>query len=253
MRLEGKTALVTGAGAGIGQAVAIMFAAEGAKITVVDIDASSGEETVDTIKQKGGKAQFVKADVTIAFDVERAIQKTIDIYRNLDILHNNAGLNMVPTPVEEIDEALWDKMMAINLKGVFLGCKYAVPIMKKQGAGVIINTVSILGVRPMVRITPYTAAKAGAIMLTKALAIELAPFNIRVNCISPVITEGTPQLIRAIGNRDEEEAKDMMKKTIPLGRLGNPEDIAYAAVYLASDEASYVTGANWEVCGGRGV
>ena len=253
MRLQGKTVLITGAGAGIGRAVAIMFAAEGAKITVVDIDALNGEKTVESIKQKGGEAQFVKADVTIASDVERAIQKTIDIYGNLDVLHNNAGLNMVPTPVEDIDEALWDKMLAINLKGVFLGCKYAVPIMKKQGAGVIINTASITGVRPLVHIMPYTAAKAGVIMLTKALAIELAPFNIRVNCISPVMTEGTPQLIRIIGNRDEEEARDMIKKTIPLRRLGKPEDIAYAAVYLASDEASYVTGANWEVCGGRGV
>lgn len=155
-------------------------------------------------------------------------------------------------PIEQIEESLWRRLMDINVKGIFLGCKYAIPAMKRQGGGVIINTASISGVRPRPGLSAYSASKGAAILLTKALAIELAPFKIRVNCINPVIVE-TPFLEKNIDRNQLEEAKKTMLSTIPLGRLCQPEDIAHAALYLASDESSMVTGASLDVDGGRGI
>lgn len=252
MRLERKVALITGAGSGIGRAMALLFAKEGAKVSVVDIVDSGGQETVKMIEQAGGTAQFIHADVTKAAEVENAIKATVKAYNKLDILCNNAGFTHRMKPVVEIDEATWDKTLAINLKGIFLGAKYAVPVMKKQGGGVIINTASISGVRPRPRLSAYSAAKGGAIMLTKELAIELAPDNIRVNSISPVGTD-TPMLIDVFGKENLEEGKKAFIATVPLGRLGKVEDQANAALYLASDEANFLTGVNLEVDGGRGI
>jgi len=252
MRLLNKVVLITGSGSGMGRASAILFSQEGAKISVVDMDNKSGQQTVELIKKKGGEAIFIQADVSKASDVERMIKTTVDTYVRLDILFNNAGFPMSFTPVEEVKEELWDRMMDINVKGIFLGCKYAVPIMKKQGGGVIINTASIIGVRPRPNMSAYSASKGAAITLTKELAIELAPYKIRVNCINPVATD-TPMLSKFIGNRDLEEGKKAYISTIPLGRLAQPEDIAYAALYLASDDSLMVTGACLDVDGGRGI
>lgn len=252
-KLDGKAALVTGAGSGFGRAMATLFAKEGAKISVVDINVAGGEETVKMIKQNGGVGQFINADVAKASDIEQMIKTTVNAYTRLDILVNNAGVPMTSTPIEEVDEKLWDKMMAVNMKAIFLGCKYAIPIMKKQGGGVIINTASVAGVRPRPGLTPYSASKGGAILLTKALAIELAPFKIRVNSISPVAAD-TPMLRAFIGeSKPFEEGREAYKATVPLGRLCQSEDVAYAALYLASDEASLVTGADLRVDGGRGI
>ncbi len=253
MKLSGKVALVTGAGSGMGRAIAVLFAREGAKVSVVDIDSDRGQETVDLIKQNGASGQFIGADVGKASEVEQMIRKTTDIYGKLDILVNNAGVPMGPTPIEEVDENLYDRIMAVNVKAIFLSAKYVAPIMKKQGGGVMINITSIAGVRPRPGLNVYCASKGGAIVLTKALAIELASDNIRVNSIGPVAAD-TPMLAKFIGeDRDFETGRAKFIATIPLGRLASPEDIAYAALYLASDEASLVTGVNLEVDGGRGI
>ena len=252
MRLANKVAIITGAGSGMGRASACLFAKEGAKVSVVDINMAGGQETVELIGRSGGLAQFISADVTKASDVDQMIQATVTAYARLDILFNNAGVPMSFTPIEEVSEELYDKILAVNLKGIFLGCKYATPIMKKQGSGVIINTASIAGVRARPGLNVYCASKGGVILLTKALAIELAPYNIRVNAINPVATD-TPMLLGFIGDRDLEEGRKAFIATIPLGRLAIPEDIANAALYLASDEASMLTGTCIDVDGGRGI
>lgn len=257
MKLSNKVALITGSGSGMGRASAILFCQEGARISIVDVDRKGGEQTVELVKQKGGDAIFIQADVSKASDVERMIKATVDTYGRLDILFNNAGIPMSFTPVEEVKEELWDKIININIKGIFLGCKYAVPIMKKQGGGVIINTASISGVRPRPGLSAYSTSKAAAIMLTKALAIELAPSKIRVNCINPVAAE-TPMLAKFIadgGAKGEqfETGRKRFMDTVPLGRLATPEDVAYVALFLASEKASLITGASFDVDGGRGI
>ena len=252
MKLSNKVALITGSGSGIGRASAVLFSQEGARICVADIDRKGGEETVDLIKQKGSDAIFVHADITKASDAERMVKRTLDQYGKLDILFNNAGIGMPFIPIEQIEESLWHRLMDINVKGIFLGCKYAIPAMKRQGGGVIINTASISGVRPRPGLSAYSASKGAAILLTKALAIELAPFKIRVNCVNPVVVE-TPFLEKNIDRSQLEEAKKTMLSTIPLGRLCQPEDIAHAALYLASGESSMVTGLALDVDGGRGI
>jgi 3-oxoacyl-[acyl-carrier protein] reductase len=257
MKLLNKVAIITGAGSGFGRATAILFSKEGAKISVADIDEKGGQETVKLIKGQGGDAIFIRVDVSKSGDAEKMIKATVDKYGNLDILFNNAGIPMSFTPVEEVTEDLWDRIIDVNVKGIFLGSKFAVPFMKKRGGGVIINTASISGVRPRPGLSAYSTSKAGAIMLTKALAIELAPFKIRVNCINPVAAE-TPMLARfmeaggATGEKFEEGRKRFID-TVPLGRLAQPEDVAYTALFLASEEASLITGASFDVDGGRGI
>jgi 3-oxoacyl-[acyl-carrier protein] reductase len=252
MRLSNKVALITGSGSGIGRASALLFAREGAKIAVADLDDEGGRQTVNSITQQGGSAFFVHADVTKAEDAENMIKATLDSYGKLDILYNNAGVGTRFFPLEETQEDYWDQIMAINVKGLFLGCKYAIPVMKKQGQGVIIITASISGVRPRPGLVLYSTSKAAAIMFTKALAGELAPSKIRVNCINPVVTD-TAFLDKTIDASQLEGAKKAMLTGIPLGRIGQPEDMAYAALYLASDESSLVTGIALDVDGGRGI
>jgi len=247
MRLSGKVAVITGSGSGMGQASALLFAEEGAKIVVADIDRKAAQQTVELIKEKGGDAVSIETDVSKASDVARMIRTAVDTYGRLDILYNNAGHPMLPTPAEDVEEELWDKIMAVNVKAIFLGFKYAVPVMKQQGQGVIINTASVSGVRPRPGQSPYSTSKAAAIFLTKALAIEAAPHQIRVNCINPTATE-TPMLPKLGAT---EEAKKAIVSTIPMGRMAQPKDIAYAALHLASDEASLVTGIGLDVDGGR--
>ncbi len=252
MRLPNRVALITGAASGIGRASAVLFAREGAKVAVADIDETGGRQTVDLISREGGSAVFVKADVTKADDVERMIKASVDQLGKLDILFNNAGIGTAFTPLEQVDEALWERVMAINVKSIFLGCKYAAPVMKAQGGGVIINTASISGVRPRPGLTVYAASKGAVIVFTKAIAIEFAPYKIRVNCINPVVTD-TAFITKTIEASQVEAAKKGMLSTIPLGRLGEPEDMAFAALYLASDEAGLVTGVSLDVDGGRSI
>jgi len=247
MRLVDKVAIITGGGSGIGRATAYLFAKEGAKVVVVQRTQTTGEETAAVINSSGGKAIFVRTDVSIAPEVEHLIRVTMDTFGKIDILFNNAGIGIRPTPVENIDESQWDRIYAVNVKGIFLGAKYVVPEMKKAGGGVVINNASMGGVRPRRYSTAYASSKGAVITLTKALALELAQYNIRVNCINPGMTE-TP----IIEGYSEGETKAILR-TIPLGHAAKPEDIAYAALYLASDESSMVTGISLNVDGGRGI
>jgi NAD(P)-dependent dehydrogenase (short-subunit alcohol dehydrogenase family) len=243
MRLADKVAVITGAGSGIGRASAYLFAKEGAKVVVVDINDAGGKETVAAIEANGGEAIFVHTDVSVASEVKHLVKVTMDRFGKIDILFNNAGILIEPATVETTDESLWDRTYAVNVKGIFLGAKYAVPEMKKAGGGVIINTASDSGVSPLPRASAYASSKGAVITLTKALAVELAPDNIRVNCISPTRTE--------TAMASSEERKKLMESLIPLGRSAKPEEIAYAALYLASDESSMLAGINLNVDGGR--
>jgi 3-oxoacyl-[acyl-carrier protein] reductase len=252
MRLENKVAIITGGASGMGEETAILFAKEKAKVVIADVDGNKGDEVVKKIKQLGGNAVFVKADISQANDVKRIIDVTKSSFERLDILFNNAGIPMGEIPLEQIEENDWDRIININLKSMFLCSKYAVPLMKKQEGGVIINTASISGVRPRRGHLPYSVSKGAVIVLTKALAIELAPSKIRVNSISPVAAN-TPMLPKLMVGMDPTEGMKMLISSIPIGRLAEPKDIAYAALFLASDESSLITGINLEVDGGRGI
>jgi len=249
MKLKNKVALITGAGSGIGRATAILFAKEGAKVVVADIAKEAAEETVKLIKEAGGDAIFALADVTKASDVQKMIETAVNHYGRIDILFNNAGVNIM-APISETSEELWDKIISINLKGVFLGCKYAAPVMIKQGGGVIINTASTFAFVGALNFSAYCASKGGVAAFTRALALELAPYKIRVNCICPGTIE-TP-LVRQIWEKSgkPEEMRESRLKLHPIGRLGKPEDVANAALFLASDDSSFITGTALFVDGG---
>jgi 3-oxoacyl-[acyl-carrier protein] reductase len=252
MRLPNKVALITGAGSGIGRATAALFAREGAKVALVDLNEQAAQATLDTIQAAGGDAISVKADVSNGDDVKRAIDTCVQTFGRIDILYNNAGIAMQRTPIEEIDDALFDRIIAVNVRSVHLGAKHAVPHMKRQGGGVILNTGSTAGIRPRVGASSYAASKGAVIAITKALALELAPFKIRVVSINPVAVD-TPMLHGIAGGQVEGHTLAAYLSTIPMGRLNQAEDIANAALYLASDEAFMVTGTAFEVDGGRDI
>lgn len=248
MRFDDDAVVVTGSGSGMGRATAIQFAAQGAAVTVVDVDEAAAEATVDRIVEDGGDAIAVVADVSDADDVEGFVETTVDEYGSLDVLHNNAGVPQQSTPVEDVAEATWDDVVDVNLKSAFLGAKYATPHLRAS-SGVVLNTASTAGIRPRNGLSAYAASKGGMITLTKALAYELAEDGVRVNAICPVATD-TGMLD---GFTSDGLSVDGMADTIPLGRLAEPEDIADAATFLASDEASMITGTALEVDGGRDV
>ena len=247
MRLADKVAIITGGGSGIGKASSYLFAKEGAKVVVAQRTQATGEETAAAINSSGGEAIFVYTDVSIASEVEHLVKVTMDRFGKIDVLFNNAAILLRATPVESIEESWWDRIFAINVKGIFFGAKYVVPEMKKVGGGVIINTASDAGVRPLARMTAYAGSKGAVITITKALALELAPYNIRVNCINPGITD-TPMNAGV----PEEVIREFIS-TIPLQCQARPEEIAYAALYLASDESPFLTGTSINVDGGRGI
>ena len=252
MRLAERAAVITGAGSGIGRETALLFALEGARLVVADRDEQGGAETVDQILQCGGQATFVRVDVTRADDVQHMLQVALDRYGALDVLFNNAGCPMPFMPIERVEESLLDMLLAVNVKGVFLGCQYAAPIMKGQGRGVIVNMGSTAGIRPRPGLSAYNMTKGAVITLSKSLAVELAPFHVRVVALCPVATD-TPMLPRFIGDLDPIEARRRFIESIPLGRLNTPVDLARAALWIASDEAEMVTGTAFEVDGGRDV
>jgi len=246
-RLDGKVVIITGAGMGMGQAAALLFAKEGAKVAVVDWKAEAGEETVKTIKQAGGEAIFIKADVSKAADAKNMVKTTVDTYGKLDVIYNNAGILARAAFTENIAEEDWDRIMAVNLKGVWLGMKYAIPEMLKAGKGSIINTASQCGDRGTRNLGAYCASKGGVLALTRVTAMELAKKNIRVNALNPGII-ATPMALTA--SKEEQEG---FAAIIPQGRMGRPEEVAYAALFLASDESSHVTGHTLVVDGGLEV
>jgi NAD(P)-dependent dehydrogenase (short-subunit alcohol dehydrogenase family) len=246
MRLEDKVAIVTGGGSGIGRAAAELFAREGAKVVVADYKADAAQDAVRAITDAGGDAVFVKVDVSDPTQVEQMTQVALDTYGGIDILVNNAGVLLFGTIVDTRAED-WNRLMSINLTGVFLCSKAVIPHMIKRGGGSIINTSSSTGAHDAAgNIAAYVASKGGVTLLTRAMAIDHAKDHIRVNAIAPGPTD-TPML------RDNlsPEALDDFAATFPMKRLGRPEELAYAALFLASDEASFVTGAILAVDGGQ--
>ena len=241
-RLAGKVAVVTGAGGRIGGAVARVFAREGASVVVVDLRDAEGEQTVADINANGGTAVFCHADVRRGADVEAMVDRAVEAFGRLDVLVNNAG-GGVGGRVIDLTEEQWDHVLALNLKSVFFGAKYAAPVMARGGGGSIVNTSSVNGVLATPGLGAYNAAKAGVINLTRVLALELAMDGIRVNTILPGhIEDHTP-------HSDPETLKAFVKAT-PMGRYGFPEEIAAMALFLASDESSFATGASFTVDGG---
>lgn len=251
--LYGKTAIVTGAASGMGKAIARLFAKEGAAVVLADLNGEAAQQVAD--EMPGGKTLAVRTDVADDQSVASLIAETISAFGTIDVLVNCAGVPQAFTPIEELSLEQWDRIMAVNTKSIYLTARHAVPHMKAGKHGSIINIASIAGIRARPGLNAYCASKGAAIMLTKALAIELAPYQIRVNVINPGPAE-TPMLGKFI-NGDEElvEAgkKEIFVSSVPLGTLIQPEDIAQAALYLASDLSKIVTGEVMNVDGGRGI
>jgi 3-oxoacyl-[acyl-carrier protein] reductase len=245
MRLEGRTALITGAASGIGKCIAETYAGEGANVALADLNEGAAKSAARAI---GNNAIAMRCDVTRKAHLAAAVAETLAAFGKLDILVNNAGTTHVNKPMMEIDEDEFDRTMAVNVKGVFLGCQAVVPVFRKQGSGIIINIGSTAGIRPRPGTTAYAGTKGAVHTLTKGLAAELAPDRIRVCALAPVATE-TPLLPSFLGPAAGQREKFIA--SIPLGRLANVQDIANAALYLASAEAEFLTGNILEVDGGR--
>jgi 3-oxoacyl-[acyl-carrier protein] reductase len=246
MRLKGRTAIVTGAAQGFGYGIAEHYIREGARVCVMDIN---GDKAKEAAKALGRKAFAVGCDVAKAKSVEKAFGRAIDKLGRLDILVNNAGVSHRNQPMLNVAEAEFDRVFAVNVKSIFLAAHAVVPHFRANGGGVIINIGSTAGIRPRPGLTWYNASKGAVNLVSKSMAVELAPDRIRVCCIAPVAGE-TPLLATFMGE-DTPEKRAAFKATVPLGRLSTPDDIAGAAVFLASDEASMVTGNVLEVDGGR--
>ena len=246
MRLKDKTAIVTGAGSGFGKGIAMRFAKEGARVGVIDINAEAAREVASQI---GNSAFAMEADVSIDRDVSRMVQEALDRWGQLDILVNNAGTTHRNQPMTEVTEEEYERIFAVNVKSVYLSAKHIVPVMKKQGFGVILNVASTAGVRPRPGLVWYNTSKGAMMTATKAMAIELAGEKIRVNAINPVA--GETGMLHLFMGEDTPEKRAQFISSIPLGRLSLPEDIANAALFLCSDEAEMITGLCMEVDGGR--
>ena len=248
MRLGEKVAVITGAGSGIGRETALLFASEGARVVVADVNDAGGQETVEAVREAGGEARFVYADVSRASDAAGMIAAAEETFGRLDVLFNNAGISHAnDDDAVATEEEVWDLTMAINLKGVFLGCKYGIPALRRAGGGSILNTASFVAM--LGAATPqlaYTASKGGVLAMTRELAVIHARENIRVNalCPGPLRTELLMKYL------DTEAKRQRRLVHIPMGRFGEAAEIARAALFLASDESSYVTGATFLVDGG---
>jgi NAD(P)-dependent dehydrogenase (short-subunit alcohol dehydrogenase family) len=245
---QGKVALVTGAGLGLGRASAAAFAREGARVVVADIDAKAGQQTVDMITKARGEAMFVRADVSKATDVEAMVQKTVAAYGRLDCAHNNVGIEELPEPLTAATEEFFDRLVAVDLKSVWLCLKYEILYMEKHGGGAIVNTSSISGLIGAPGQAIYTACKWGVNGLTKTAALMHAKAGIRVNAVCPAGMKGTGFYNRMLA--DQPGMAQAVIDMVPLGRDGRPEEVAEAVIWLCSDKASYVTGILMPVDGG---
>ena len=252
MRLQGKVAIVTGAGSGFGEAIAKRYAEEGAKVIVNDIVAAGAERVVSEIRAGGGDARVELADVSRDADVARLVRSALSACGRLDVIVNNAGITHRNRPMLEVGEDEFDRIYAVNVKSLFLTAKHAVPHLREAGGGCFVTIASTAGVRPRPGLTWYNGSKGAAIVTSRSMAAELGPDRIRVNVINPVIGE-TGMLEMFMGVPDTPENRKRFVATIPLGRMSKPLDIANAALFLASDEAQFVTGACLEVDGGRCV
>ena len=252
MRLQDKVAIITGAGSGMGRVAAQMFAAEGAKVVVAEYDEKAGAETADLVRGAGGEAIFVQTDVSGEADAAAMVAAAKDRYGRVDVLYNNAGvMPELDHSVVDTDVATWDQVMAINVRGVFLGCKYAIPHMVEQGSGSVINIssfVALLGCS--VPQDAYTASKGAVLSLTRSLAVQFGPHGVRSNAICPGPIE-TPMLMDWLVK--DEAARQTRLARNPTGRFGKPEEIVHVAIYLASDESRWTNGAHFVIDGGISV
>ncbi len=247
MDLEGKVAIVTGAGRGLGWAIAKRLADDGARLVIAEINWESAQEKALLLKKIGREALPIKVDVSKTNEVNHMVAQVLEKFGHIDILVNNAGILGPYFPVEEYPEELWDQVIAVNLKGTFLCCKAVIPVMKKQKKGSIVNIASVAGKEGNANMAPYSASKGAIITLTKTLGKELATWNIRVNAVSPALleTEMTQSMTP--------EQRALLTAKIPMGRLGRPEEVAAVVKFLVSDEASFVTGQCYDISGGRSV
>jgi 3-oxoacyl-[acyl-carrier protein] reductase len=251
MRLKDRVAIVTGAGSGIGAASAAAMAREGARVVVVDLNEAAAKKTVEQIEKAGGQAVGARADVARAADNQSVVEQAVARWGRLDIFFANAGVPQWKTDIEDVDEKTFDQIFAVNVKGVWLGAKYALPIMKKQRRGVFLITSSTSAIRPRPGGQTYASSKGAVTVLAKALALEAAPHGVRVVAIAPVATH-TPMLPTFMNKVEvDEEGLRQYIATVPLGRLNEPQDLANTAVFLASDDAAMITGSCVEVDGGR--
>lgn len=253
-RFEDRTAIITGASGGIGKETAARFLAEGANVVLVDLDQA---QLAATRKALGGSERIVavKADVSVEDDVQRYVQAAIDAFGRIDVFFNNAGIEGKVAPLEQQDTAMFDKVIAVNVRGAYLGLKHVLPHMYKAGAGSVINTSSVAGLRGSAGVLPYVTSKHAVSGMTKVAAIEAAAHGVRVNSVhpSPVNTRMMRSLEAGFAPQDAEAAKAAMEKAIPLGRYGEAADIANLVLFLASDESRFITGAQYRIDGGMGA
>jgi NAD(P)-dependent dehydrogenase (short-subunit alcohol dehydrogenase family) len=253
MDFTGKVALITGAGNGIGRATAIGFASRGARVVVVDRDQAAGEATAGILRQQGGDSRFVAADVTKSADVQAYVKATLDAYGAIDCFYNNAGIEGAVAPTAEYDEDMFDRVMAVNVKGVFLGLRHVLPVMLRQGRGAVVNTASVAGLVASPGMPAYVASKHAVIGLTKTAAGEVARAGVRVNavCPGPIDTRMIHSLESMLNPDDPASVGNRYQSNIPIGRYGTAEEIANLVLFLCSDLASNITGAQYVADGGR--
>jgi 3-oxoacyl-[acyl-carrier protein] reductase len=245
-RLDGKTALITGAGSGFGEGMAGTFVEQGARVIIADINDDAGAKVAESL---GAAAHFIHADVARDEDMAAAVTAAVDHFCGLDILINNAGYTHRNGPMLDVTEAEFDRIFAVNVKSIYLGARHAVPLFRKQGGGVILNIASTAGVRPRPGLVWYNGSKGAVITVTKSMAIELAPDAIRVCALNPVA--GETGMLHLFMGEDTPERREQFRSSVPLGRFSQPRDIANAALFLCSDEAEFLTGVCLEVDGGR--
>ncbi len=253
MRFANKVVIVTGAAAGFGEAIARRFASEGARVVVADLNEAGAKQVTSEIGAAGGEAVSVRCDVSQSDDVRALVASALERFGGLDVLVNNAGFSHRMMPLVDLPEADWERVFAVNTKSVYLGAKHAVPALRARGGGVIVNTASIGAVSPRPGVTAYNATKGAVLTLTRGLAVELAPFKIRVNAVNPVAAD-TDFMKGALGAQGLPDAvRAGLVATIPLGRLTEPRDVAAAVCFLASDDAAFLTGVCLPVDGGRSI